>query len=113
MDTAISFALTGAWLALGALLAYRVYDAWRRVEPLPFFQVLERHGLSVAQAEAAAGGEALAAALRRCAMCSDRQACARVLAVDWLGRQPPACGPNAEFFKQVKGAEEQHGLARC
>ena len=64
MDTAISLALTGAWLALGALLAYRVYDAWRRIEPLPFFQVLERHGLSVAQAEAAGGREALAAALR-------------------------------------------------
>ena len=104
MDTAISLALTGAWLALGVLLAYRVYDGWRRVEPLPFFQVLERHGVSVTQAEAAAGREALAAALQRCALCSDRQACARVLAVDWLGRQPPACGPNAEFFKQVKGA---------
>ena len=113
MDTAIAIVLTTTWLALGALLAYGVFDAWRRVEPLPLFQVLERHGVSVAQAEAAAGREAFAAALRRCAMCSDRQACARVLAFDWLARQPPACGPNAEFFKQVKGAEEQPGLARC
>ena len=104
MDTAISFALTGAWLALGAVLAYGVFLAWRRVEPLPFFQVLERHGLSVAQAEKATGREALAAALQRCALCSDRQACARVLAVYWLGRQPPACGPNAAFYEQVKRA---------
>jgi len=108
MDTAISLALTAAWLALGALLAYGVFDAWRRVEAPPFFQVLERHGLSVTQAGAAAGREALAAALQRCALCSDRKACARVLAVDWLGRQPLACGPNARFFEQVKGAELQH-----
>ena len=113
MDTAITLALTAAWVALGALLAYGVFVAWRRVEPLPFFQVLERHGLSVTQAEQAAGPEALAAALRRCELCSDRKACARALALDWLGRQPPACGPNAQFFKLMKRAEEQHGLARC
>lgn len=113
METAIDLALTAGWLALGALLAYGVFDAWRRVEPPPFFQVLKRHGLSVAQAEEAAGREALAVALRRCALCSDRKACARALAVDWLGRGPLACGPNAEFFEQVKGAKVQHGLARC
>ena len=69
MDTAITLALTAAWIALGVLLAYGVYDAWRRVEPLPFFQVLERRGLSVAQAEEAAGREALAigAVLATCA----------------------------------------------
>jgi hypothetical protein len=107
MDTAIDLALTAAWLAFGALLAYGAFAAWRRVEPLPFFRVLGRHGLSVAQAEAAAGPEALAAALRRCALCSEKKACARALAVDWLGRGPVACGPNAEFLKQVKGAEVQ------
>ena len=109
MHTAIDFALTAAWFALGALLAYGVYDAWRRVEPLPFFQVLKRHGLSVTRAEEAASKEAFAAALRRCELCSDRKACARALAVDWLGRQPPACGPNAEFFEQVKGARAVKG----
>jgi len=108
MDTAISLTLTAAWLALGVLLAYRVLDAWWHPEPLPFFGVLKRHGLSVTQAEKAAGPEVLAAALRRCASCSDRKACARVLAVDWLGRGPLACSPNAEFFKQLKGAEIQH-----
>ncbi|MBI4203503.1 MAG: hypothetical protein HY527_00630 [Betaproteobacteria bacterium] len=113
MDTVINLALTAAWLVLGALLAYSVFDAWRRGERLPFFRMLERHGLSVAQAEEAAGREALAAALRRCELCSDRKACARALAVDWLGRGPLACGPNAEFFEQVKGAEVQHTLARC
>lgn len=105
MDTAIALALTAAWLALGALLAYGVFDAWRRVEPPPFFQVLERHGLSVTQAEEAAGREALAAALRRCALCGEKKACARALALDWLGRGPLACGPNAGFFEQVKGAK--------
>ena len=113
MDTAISLVLTAAWLAFGALLAYGVFDAWRRVEPLPFFQVLERHGLSVAQAEEAAGREAVAAAVRRCALCSDGKACARALALDSLGRRPLACGPNAKFFEQVKGAGVRHTLARC
>lgn len=108
MDTAIDLALTAAWLALGALLAHHVFVAWRRGERLPFFQMLERHGLSVTQTEEAAGREALAAALRRCALCSEKKACARALALDWLGRRPPACGPNAEFFEQVKGAEVQH-----
>lgn len=107
MDTAITLALTAAWLALGTLLAYHVFDAWRRVEPLPFFEVLERHGLSVTQAKKAVGQEALTAALRRCALCSERGACARALAVDWLGRGPLACGPNVRFFEQVKGAELQ------
>ena len=108
MDTSIDLVLTVAGLALGALLAYHVFAAWRRVEPLPFFQVLERHGLSVTQAEEAAGPEALAAALRRCALCNENKACARALALVWLGRWPPACGPNAEFLERVKGAVVQH-----
>ena len=108
MDTSIDLVLTVAGLALGALLAYHLFAEWRRVEPLPFFQVLKRHGLSVTQVEEAAGREALAAALRRCALCSDRKACARALVVDWLGRGPLACGPNARFFEQVKGSAVQH-----
>ena len=111
MDTAIDLVLTAAWVALGALLLYGAFDAWRRVEPLPFFQVLKRYGLSVTQAEEAAGREALTAALRRCELCNDRKACARVLAVDWLGRGPVACSPNAKFFERVKGAKVQHGRA--
>lgn len=108
MDTAIDLALTAAWVALGALLAYGAFDAWRRVEPLPLFRMLERYGLSAARVEEAAGREAFAAALRRCELCSDRKACARALAVDWLGRGPLACSPNAKFFKQLKGAGLQH-----
>jgi hypothetical protein len=112
MDTAIVLVLTAAWLAFGVLLAYHVFDTWRRVEPLPFFRMLERYGLSVTQAEQAAGKEAFAAALRRCELCSDKKACARVLAADCLGRGPVAC-PNAKYFGQVKGAEVAHTLARC
>ena len=108
MDTVIDVALTAAWVALGARLGYGAFDAWRRVEPLPFFRMLERYGLSAARVEEAAGREALAAGLRRCELCSDRKACARALAVDWLGRGPLACSPNVEFFKQLKGAGLQH-----
>ena len=113
MDTAIDLSLTAAWVALGALLAYGVFDSWRRVEPLPFFQVLQRYGLSVTQAEQAAGREAFAAAVQRCALCRDKKACARALAVDWLRRGPVACSPNAEFWKQVKGPQGTASLARC
>jgi len=121
MDTAIDLALTAAWIGFAALLLHGAFDAWRRGEPTPFFQVLKRYGLSVAQAEEAAGREALAAAVRRCEQCRDRKACARVLAVDWLGHGPVACSPNAEFFEQVKGArmrQRSEGgdaarLARC
>jgi hypothetical protein len=108
MDTVIALALTAAWLALGALLAYHVFVAWRRVEPPPFFEVLQRHGLSVTQAEEAVGREALATAVRRCALCSQKKACARALAAVWRGHWPPACGANAEFLERVKGAAVQH-----
>jgi hypothetical protein len=112
MDTAIDLALTAAWFAFGVLLAHHVFDTWRRGEQLPFFRMLERYGLSVTQAEQAAGKEAFAAALRRCELCSDKKACARVLAADCLGRGPLAC-PNAEFFEQVKGADAQSALRSC
>lgn len=103
MDTAIDLAVTAAWLLpLGGLLAYHVFDGWRRGEPSPFFEALERNGLSVTQAEKGLGREAIAAALRRCELCSDRRACTRALAVDRLGKGPVACSPNAEFFRQVK-----------
>jgi len=113
MDTAIALALTAVWIAFGALLLYGAFDAWRRVDSLPFFRMLERHGLSVVQAEEAAGREAVAAAVRRCALCNDRKACARALAVDWLGRGPLACSPNAQFWAGIKGAKALHTLARC
>jgi hypothetical protein len=112
MDTAIDLALTAGWFAFGVLLAYHVFDTWRRGEPLPFFRMLERDGLSVTQAEQAAGKEAFAAALRRCELCSDKKVCARALAADCLGRGPLAC-PNARFWAQVKAAEVQSGLRSC
>jgi hypothetical protein len=112
MDTAIDLALTTAWLAFGVLLAYHVLTTWRG-DPLPLFRMLERYGLSVAQAEQAAGKEAFAAALRGCERCSDKKACARALAADCFGRGPLAC-PNAKYLERVKGAEVQRsGLRSC
>lgn len=105
MDAAISLVLTAAWLAFGVLLAYGVLDAWWHPEPLPLFRMLGRHGLAAARVEEAAGREAFSAALRRCELCADRKTCARALAVDWLGRGPLACRPNAGFFRQLKAGE--------
>lgn len=113
MDTAIDLALTAAWLSFGVLLAYHVFNTWQRGQPLPFFWMLERYGLSVAQAEQAAGKEAFAAALRGCERCSDKKACARALAADCFGRGPLAC-PNAKYLERVKGAEvPRSGLRSC
>jgi hypothetical protein len=112
MDTAIVLVLTAAWLAFGVLLTHHVFVTWRHPDPLPFFRMLERYGLSVTQAEQAAGKEAFAAALRRCELCRDKKACVRALAADCLGRGPVAC-PNAEYFERVKGAGAQSALRSC
>ena len=75
----LSVTLVAAWAAIGFVLAYGLAVAWRRVildeTPLPFFSVLEGRRISVKQAEETAGFHDLVAAVRRCAMCSEKAAC--------------------------------------
>lgn len=98
----LSMTLIAAWAALGIALAYGLAVAWRRVildeTPLPFFSVLQGRRISVKQAEEAAGFHELVAAVRRCAMCSEKVACSRSLSGRGTRTTAPGC-PNAGFFE--------------
>ena len=85
-----------AWLAILLMLAGGAAVALVRLartyRPLPFFALVERHGLGFDEMERAVGPDALARALRRCADCSRRPSCAGNL---------PGC-PNAALFHHAK-----------
>lgn len=73
-----------AWLAIALMLVWGVAVALYRLvmgsRPLPFFAMIERHGLTCDQMERAVGADALARALSRCADCTRRHNCAGDLA---------------------------------
>jgi ferredoxin len=79
MDNLVAIAVGAAWLAIFVMLVWGIVSGLRRQlrdeGPLPFFAVLERKGLSVAQVEHAAGVEQLARAVGRCSLCEERKAC--------------------------------------
>lgn len=85
-----------AWLAIALMLVWGVavtlYRLVRWSRPLPFFAMIERHGLNCDQMERAVGADALARALSRCADCTRRQSCAGELA---------GC-PNAPLFRHAR-----------
>lgn len=93
-----------AWLTILAVLVggacIEASRLVRRPEKAPFFRVLERHGLTLLQAEQAAGFMGVGEAASRCASCGVRDACRRALRWGRLGFTPPPC-PNASFFAQV------------
>lgn len=78
----ITTALIGiAWVAIAVMLLWGAGVSLHRLlwttEPLPFFVMLERRGLTALQVEAAAGIGGVARALRRCASCAARRDCDR------------------------------------
>jgi hypothetical protein len=96
-QTNIILGLIGAaWLAIALALVWGVAVALHRLvrwsRPLPFFAMIERHGLTCDQMERAVGADALARALRRCADCTRRRSCDGDLA---------AC-PNAPLFYHAR-----------
>lgn len=95
-----------AWLAILAMLAggasLEALRSLRRPQKAPFFGVLERHGVSLLQAEQAAGFRTLSEAASRCASCAVRQACRRALRWGRLGFGAPPC-PNDSFFARIRG----------
>ncbi|HEU4351394.1 MAG TPA: hypothetical protein VFR66_05925 [Burkholderiales bacterium] len=88
--------LGAAWLAILLMLAWgaagALYRLLQATRPLPFFALIEHHGLSLDEMERAVGADALARALRRCADCTRRRSCDGDLA---------AC-PNAPLFYHAR-----------
>ena len=95
-----------AWLAILGMLAWGgVVGLWRMVRPrerAPFFGLLERNGVTLVQAEEAAGFRGVAEAASRCEACITRDACQRAMRWGLLGFEPPPC-LNAAFFARVRG----------
>ena len=89
-----------ASLAVAAVLLWGLVNGLRKVlgnrARLPFFNMLERRGLTLTQVEEAVGMNQLARALRRCAHCGTRQEC---------GRHIVDC-PNEPLFRRAKGLPE-------
>ena len=85
-----------AWLAIALMLlggaAVTLCRLVRGLRPLPFFAMVERHGLSFDQIERAVGADALGRALHRCADCDRRRSCTGNLA---------GC-PNAPLFHHAR-----------
>jgi hypothetical protein len=79
MDKFVAISVGAAWLAIFVMLVWVIVSGLRRQlrndGPLPFFGVLERKGLTLAQVEQAAGIEQLARAVGRCSLCEERKAC--------------------------------------
>lgn len=96
-QTDMVLSLSGAvWLAILLMIiwgaAAGLYRLTRILRPLPFFALVERHGLSLDEMERAVGADALARALRRCADCSRKRSCMGDLA---------GC-PNAPLFRHAR-----------
>jgi hypothetical protein len=99
METiALFVAVTVAWLAIAAILLWSVVASLRRFlkddGPLPLFALLERHGLTMRQAEESVGMNELAQAARRCALCSSRPNCSA----------DPVWCPNEPLLRRLRGA---------
>ena len=88
--------LGAAWLAILLMLAWGaaggLYRLMQATRPLPFFALIERHGLTCERMERAVGADALARALRRCADCGRKRSCMGDLA---------GC-PNAPLFRHAR-----------
>jgi hypothetical protein len=102
MDTFVTLALAAAWTAIIAMLFWGVAVAWRNVMSqtgvLPFFRMVERRGVSLAELEHRPGD--LGRALRRCTNCSERSSCDAWLAG---GGRAPSC-PNGAYLDNAARA---------
>lgn len=97
-DLFVVVAVAATWVAILGLMAWGVHMSWRAVMrnegTLPFFSMLERRGLDLEHLQASP--DPLYRAVRRCAMCRERTACAEWLAGQRKGAAP-AC-PNADYM---------------
>jgi hypothetical protein len=79
MDALISSLTGAAWLGVAAFLLWNAVACLRRASSqdanLPFFGMLGRRGVTVAQAEQAVGISEVSRAVRRCVFCRSNTAC--------------------------------------
>jgi len=98
MDTFVTFSVAAAWLAIFGMLAWGAVYHWRAMlrddGRLPIFGMAARRGLALERLEQA---PAFYAAVRRCAMCREKERCG-----DWLVRRTggPAPGCLNEGFME-------------
>lgn len=99
MDIAAGL-IGAAWLAIAGMLLWGAGNGLRRLfrtaSPVPFFGMLQRHGLTLTQVEEAVGLDEVGQAVRRCAECAGRWEC---------GRRALDC-PNEWLFRRAKGLVE-------
>jgi len=98
MENIVQGAVAVAWLAVGAILLWILMQGMRKFlkddSPLPFFELLEREGLTPRRVEEAVGIDELVRAVRRCTFCAARSKC---------GRHPVDC-PNELLLRRARGA---------
>lgn len=103
MDIMIVFLI--AIMVTGGVLVFRVLPLWRRDErddrPMQLAELMEREGLSAANAVASGDAHDLARATARCGMCTGEAECRA-----WLdsGKHEgyQAFCPNAELIERLK-----------
>ncbi len=100
MNAYVDAIMIVAWVAIAVMLVWGLAAGTRKVlsspAPLPFFRMLERQGLTLAQVEEVVGISGLSRAVRRCALCAGSSDC---------GRRAIAC-PNEPLFRRAKGLKE-------
>lgn len=109
MNDLVTVLIGAAWLGILAVVGWGVVTGWRRQladdGPLPLFRLLERAGVSAAQARTVLGVQDLAHATRSCALCASRTACEIGVAQKWLDERPAGC-PNAGLFDRLSAARQ-------
>jgi hypothetical protein len=79
METLGQAIVAVGWLGIAAFLLVMVVVGLRaqtvNCDRLPFFDMLERRGITLNQVEEAVGIDALARAVRRCSLCAGRSDC--------------------------------------
>jgi hypothetical protein len=101
MDTFVMVMIGAAWAAIFSMLAWGAVSSWRTVwrddGALPIFGMAARRGLALERLEQA---PAFYAAVRRCAMCREKQRCG-----DWLARRTGGPAPeclNESYFEAAR-----------
>jgi hypothetical protein len=102
----------GLLVAMLAVIAWALWDQWRRVfadeGPLRLAPMMRRRGAAPPQALAEGEAEALARAALRCTVCRDKASCDAWLASGARDGYQRFC-PNAGFIERARREAPQRG----